>query len=269
MKNITKQDVLNFSVTVPSFVEQQKIGSFFKQMDSNISLHQAQLDKLGQLKQAMLQKMFPQGHATVPEIRFKGFAGEWKTHFLHELGDSFGGLTGKTKDDFGSGKPYVPYTNIFNNSAVDTKNLELVVIDENEKQNKIKYGDLLFTTSSETPDEVGMSSVLLEHVDNLYLNSFSFAVRLRNFENLVPEFARYLFREESARKKISLLAQGATRYNISKNQFMRLSFQMPSIDEQQKIAAYFSKLDETIELHRTQLDKLKQMKQACLSGIFT
>ncbi|MCV5632786.1 restriction endonuclease subunit S, partial [Escherichia coli] len=87
------------------------------------------------------------------------------------------GLTGKTKEDFGAGKPYIPYINIFKNSRIDIQNLEYVQVNDDERQSVVKYGDIFFTTSSETPEEVGMSSVLLEEVSEVFLNSFCFGFR--------------------------------------------------------------------------------------------
>ena len=80
---------------------------------------------------------------------------------------------------------------IFNNSKIDISMFEKVKVGFSENQNKAKYGDMFFTTSSETPDEVGMCSVLLDKVDELYLNSFCFGFRPFNLETIIPEYARY------------------------------------------------------------------------------
>src|SRR5690606_29055719 len=104
--------------------------------------------------------------------------GEWKEIELGNLGQTYSGLSGKTKEDFGSGKPYIPYLNIFSNSKINPNALELVEISPTERQNRVQHGDIFFTTSSETIEEVGMTSVLLNDLGEVYLNSFCFGFRL-------------------------------------------------------------------------------------------
>ena len=119
---------------------------------------------------------------------------EYKT--LGELGTFYGGLSGKSKNDFNDGNAlYVTYMNVFSNLAVDTTKFERVNVGENEKQNYIQYGDILFTGSSETRDECGMSAVVVDRLkERVYLNSFSFGLRLHSLDTIMPEFAKYLFR---------------------------------------------------------------------------
>ena len=123
-----------------------------------------------------------------------------KEKILGELGFTYAGLSGKTQKDFGRGKPFIPFMNIMSNGKIDPKFMGLVEVTQNERQNAVQKGDLFFTTSSETPEEVGMTSVLLEEIGECYLNSFCFGFRLYNFEDLQPEFAPYLFRGNEVRK---------------------------------------------------------------------
>ena len=109
----------------------------------------------------MLQKMFPQNGMKIPEIRFEGFTGAWEQRKLGEVGSTYTGLAGKTKEDFGHGSGrFVTYMNVFTNTVSDAAAVEPIEIDN--AQNEVKYGDVFFTTSSETPEEVGMSSIWLE-----------------------------------------------------------------------------------------------------------
>jgi type I restriction enzyme S subunit len=123
---------------------------------------------------------------------------------LGELGYFYGGLSGKSKEDFTNGNAkFITYMNVFTNLAIDTDISDLVRIGENEKQNTVQYGDILFTGSSETPDECGMSSVLTEVSDEkFYLNSFCFGFRLKDNNLLLPDFSKYLFRSQNIRKQI-------------------------------------------------------------------
>lgn len=195
---------------------------------------------------------------------------EWKEVKLAELGYHYGGLTNKTKEDFGSGYPYIPYLNIFENSKIDKSNLDFIKIYASENQNKVKRGDLFFTTSSETPHEVGMTSVLLDDLGDAYLNSFCFGFRLKDFDTLFPEYAAYLFRGEKIRKLISDLAQGSTRYNLSKSIFFdKLKFNLPPLPQQRKIAKILSTCDAVIEKTEAAIAKYQALKQGMMQDLFT
>ena len=164
---------------------------------------------------------------------------EWKK--LGEIGYFFGGLTGKTKEDFGTGNSkYVPYKNIFSNIEVDLNNLESVNIG-NEKQNELRIGDILFTGSSEIMEECGLSSVITEEISGIYLNSFSFAFRLNDDVKILPSFSKYLFRDFRIRKQIIKTANGVTRFNVSKEAMKKIEIPIPSIETQEKIVKTLDK----------------------------
>lgn len=196
--------------------------------------------------------------------------GKWVKKKLGDLGFSFSGLSGKTIDDFGEGKPFIPYMNIFTNGKINSKQLEYVRIAENERQNKVEQGDWFFTTSSETPDEVGMTSVLVEDIGEAYLNSFCFGFRLYDKSEFEPEFVSYLFRSLELRKKISLFAQGSTRYNLPKQQmFNKLYISYPSsLSEQRRIASILSSADKVIDSTQKLIAKYKQIKQGMMEDLF-
>ena len=201
----------------------------------------------------------------VPELRFKGFTDDWEERKLGEVGNTFTGLSGKTKEDFGHGEgKFITYMNVFSNPVADLDGLESVEIDN--KQFQVKAGDVLFTTSSETPEEVGMSSMWLGNADNIYLNSFCFGYRP------TIEFDKYylafMLRSAPIRKKFQLLAQGISRYNISKNKVMEMSIPVPSIEEQELLGAFFNNLNQTIALHQRKLDLLKEQKKGYLQKMF-
>ena len=195
---------------------------------------------------------------------------EWKNKILGELGFTYAGLSGKTIKDFGKGKPFIPYMNIFTNSKIDTTFINYVQVHPSEKQNVVKNGDLFFTTSSETIEEVGMTSVLLEEVGECYLNSFCFGFRLYNNEDLLPEFAPYLFRGNVVRKRISDLGQGSTRYNLPKTELLKkLELNLPPLTSQRQIAKILSTADAVIEKTQAAIDKYKAIKKGMLQDLFT
>ena len=236
-------------VTFPKYEEQTKIGSYFHSLDNLITLHQRKCEQTKKLKKYMLQKMFPQNGAKVPEIRFDGFTYDWEQRKLGDMGSTYTGLSGKTKEDFGHGDAkFITYMNVFSNPVANLDMTESVEIDS--KQNCVKAGDVFFTTSSETPEEVGMSSVMPENADNIYLNSFCFGYRPT--EKFDLNYLAYVLRTESFRKEMTFLAQGISRYNISKNKVMEVEIPIPSLDEQSRVGQYFKNLDTLITLHQRQ-----------------
>lgn len=160
---------------------------------------------------------------------------EYRT--LGELGSFYGGLSGKTKEDFKDGNAkFISYKNIYSNPSLNINTDERVKIAEGEKQHIIQYGDILFTGSSETPDECGMSSVLTIHTDEkLYLNSFCFGFRLNDLSLFYPDFLKHLFRSSELRSQIGKTASGTTRFNVSKARFAKVSIPLPPLPVQEEI----------------------------------
>lgn len=253
-------------ITMPIDEEEQaKIANFLSEIDNLIASAEHEVESTKQLKKAMLQKMFPKNGEKVPEIRFPEFTDAWEQRKLGDMGTTFTGLSGKTKDDFGHGDArFVTYMNVFTNPVSDPDRVEAVEIDKS--QNAVQYGDVFFTTSSETPEEVGMSSVWLENTDNIYLNSFCFGYRPT--EKIDPHYIAYMLRSEAVRKKIIYLAQGISRYNISKNGVMQIEVPVPNINEQRLVGEYFSNLDSLITLHQRKLDAYKKFKKAMMQKMF-
>ena len=264
--SISKTALQNTDILYPkSATEQAAIGRYFRNLDNLITLHQREYEKLHNIKKSMLEKMFPKNGSNVPEIRFKGFTEAWEQRKLGEVGETYTGLSGKSKDDFGHGSgKFITYMNVFSNPVASSNMTEAIEIDD--RQNKVRFGDVLFTTSSETPNEVGMSSVWLENAENTYLNSFCFGYRPTAEYN--SYYLAYMLRSSSMRKKITFLAQGISRYNISKNKMMDIEMPIPSIDEQRQIGEYFRNLDRLITLHQRELEKLQNIKKSMLEKMF-
>ena len=200
-----------------------------------------------------------------PQLRFEGFTDDWEQCKLGDVGNTFTGLTGKTKEDFGHGSAkFVTYVNVFKNPIATLDQLDAIEIDE--KQNQVQKGDIFFTTSSETPEEVGMSSVWTHDTENVYLNSFTFGYRPRVSFDL--NYMASMLRSPSIRKKITFLAQGISRYNISKTKMLEIEIPTPTLSEQEKIGSFFKQLDNTIALHQRKLDLLKEQKKGFLQKMF-
>jgi type I restriction enzyme, S subunit len=256
--------IKNFRIPVPSNRNEiKKIALILSTWDKAIELKEKLIEQKKELKKGLMQKLLTR------EVRLPGYKDEWKIVRLGEIGKTYNGLSGKSTEDFGEGKPYIPYKTIFDDAKIDLNKLDYVEIEAGENQNSAKYGDIFFTTSSETPDEVAMSSVLLDHVNEIYLNSFCFGYRLNNFSVLLPEFAQFLFRSDGFRRKTFSLAQGSTRFNISKNEVMKIEVSLPSIEEQKSIAEILSYSDKEIKLLDKQVEFLKQQKKGLMQLLLT
>ena len=193
----------------------------------------------------------------------------WEEHLFGSLGESFGGLNGKTKKDFGEGSPFVNYMNVFSNSKVDSSKVDYVKINEGEKQNELKYGDILITGSSETPEDLGMSSVVLENLEGYFLNSFCFGFRLNDFETLLPEYARFLMRGEHVRKFMFKRAQGSTRFNLSKTTVReKMKILLPKVSEQKEIADKLEFMENNISSFESKIAASKALQKIIVNQIF-
>lgn len=203
--------------------------------------------------------------ADIPKIRFKGFTEPWEQRKLGEVGTTYAGLSGKTADDFGHGEAsFITYMNVFSHPVANSEMVEHVEIDN--KQREVQVGDVFFTTSSETPEEVGMSSVLKEKHGVTYLNSFCFGFRPNVKFDL--DYLAYMLRSEPTRSQIKILAQGISRFNISKNKMMDINIQVPNLEEQAMVGAYFRNLDHLITLHQRKCDDTKELKKYMLQKMF-
>ena len=225
-----------FEILCPSKKEQSVLGGIFKKLDNLITLHQCK--DFYFLKPENCNFICSEFVLKTPT---------WEQCELGKIGSTYTGLSGKSKADFGHGKgKFITYMNVFTNPIANLGTLEPIEIDD--KQNTVSVGDVFFTTSSETPDEVGMSCVLTENSPNTYLNSFCFGYRpTSRFDNY---YMAYMLRSASFRAKITFLAQGISRYNISKNKVMEIEIPIPEFDEQQKIGVYFKNIDNLITLHQ-------------------
>ena len=193
--------------------------------------------------------------------RYSNFcANAWEQRKLGDIGTTYGGLSGKSKGDFGHGEAwfvpkgdfghgeawFVPYTNVFDNPIGDPLRLERVEIDPG--QNVVRRGDVLFTVSSETPEEVGMSCVWPSDLGDLYLNSFCFGYRQDG--SFDSNYLAYMLRSGSFRGQVEMLAQGISRFNISKVKVMEVEVPVPDKAEQAMIGHLFVDLDNLITLHQ-------------------
>ena len=253
-------------VAIPILSEQMRISKLLFRFDDKIDLLTKKKEALENYKKGLMQKIFSQ------ELRFKREDGtdypEWETYCIADLGEFFNGLTGKNSSHFGHGNSqYVQYSQVFRNSYIKLDECNNVDVDDSDKQNALKEGDALFTTSSEVADEVAFASIVLNKPEiDTYLNSFCFGLRLNSL--LAPSFAQYLFRTTIFRKAVYPLAQGSTRYNVSKKEIGKVKLLIPSVKEQNHIAKSFRILDSKIEQLILFKKKTEQLKKGLLQQMF-
>ncbi|EMF0436949.1 TPA: restriction endonuclease subunit S [Enterococcus faecium] len=243
---------------LPSQQEQQKIGTFFKQLDDTIALHQRKLDLLKETKKGFLQKMFPKNGAKVPEIRFPDFTGDWEQR---KLGDIFKKDTQKNKDlEFNS------------DSVISVAKMKLSTpsaksSDEYMKTyNKIWKGNIAFEghTNDEFPNG---RFVLNDCQDGIVSHIYDVYSAVDEYDN---EFMKRYINNPYVMRKILINATSSARMMKSLNsvEFLKQSILLPILSEQQKIGGFFYQLDNIIALHQRKLDLLKETKKGFLQKMF-
>lgn len=255
------KDLANYEFLLPPKSEQARLAELLWALDEVI-----ETEKINKLNYEQFAKRYL--FDSISGKLSNNFS-EWTEYVFGELGDSYGGLTGKSKDDFGKGAPFVNYMNVFQNSKVNRDQVDYVNIEKGESQNEIKYGDILITGSSETPQELGMSAVVLDDLQGFYLNSFCFGFRLNNFQVLIPEYARFLMRGQEVRKFMFKHAQGSTRFNLSKTIVKsKLKFKLPKLNEQKEIAARLEFIENNLLLVANKILASQSLQKSLINQIF-
>ena len=187
---------------------------------------------------------------------------------FNDFGKPYSGLSGKSAEDFGNGWPYITYMNVYQNQIIDITDVGLVKINETEQQSVVRYGDILFTLSSETPDEVGMGAVYLGDAYPLYLNSFCFGVHITDESKIFSPFLAYYISTKSFRKAVFPLAQGSTRFNLQKNDFMKKIFHFPTVKKQSEIYSVLKAYSDKLSIEKNIVNLLCEQKSYLLRQLF-
>lgn len=197
---------------------------------------------------------------------YQRYGNETVTSFA-DLGVSYSGLSGKTAADFGSGKPFITYLNVYSNNVIDETSYQYVRMGGNEKQNAVRYGDVLFTLSSETPEEVGIGSVYLGNPE-VYLNSFCFGIHIINTQKAFSPYMSYYISTMQFRKFIFPFAQGSTRFNLCKADFEKAIIKLPSLENQKRIYKSLKCLSDKVAAEEAILKQYHTQKQYLLRQMF-
>ena len=253
--SLSKTAINEIDVLVPQYDEQQPLGQFFNRIDNLITLHQRKYDKLTNVKKSMLEKMFPQNGSNAPEIRFKGFTEAWEQRKLGEIGSV--SMCRRIFKEQTSENGEIPFYKIgtFGGEADAFISRELFE-EYKAKYQYPKKGDILISASGSIgrtvvftgKNEYFQDSNIVwlnhdKHLDNSFLKCFYSIVKWAGIE-------------------------GSTIKRLYNDNILNTAITLPSVEEQQKIGAYFENLDNLITLHQRELEKLKNLKKACLEKMF-
>ncbi|MCT0077585.1 restriction endonuclease subunit S [Lactococcus lactis] len=242
--------------------EQVKIGTFFKQLDETIALHQRKLDLLKEQKKGYLQKMFPKNGAKVPELRFAGFADDWEERKLGELGKVTTGKAFSSKD-FDEQGEYLVITNKDISNSSRSQNVITDRINISDKDIVEKY-NLSGENILVTMDGVNLGKTAMYSNEDALL-----AQRVGRIQSTQLEFIYQITSSSSFLMAMRTLSVGNAIKHISLTQISNYSTLVPSNkNEQQKIGSFFKQLDDTIALHQRKLDLLKEQKKGFLQKMF-
>lgn len=239
----------------PTLPEQQKIAKLLSLLDDRIDTQNKIIEKYESLIQAMCDTLIESEQHKV-ELAFSDF------------GKSYSGLSGKSAEDFGEGCPYITYMNVYQNQIINATNVGLVKINGAEQQSVVHYGDILFTLSSETAEEVGIGAVYLGDTYPLYLNSFCFGIHIIDDNKIFPPFLAFYVSTKSFRKVVFPLAQGSTRFNLQKNDFMKKGFSFPTVERQRKIYSALKTYSDKLAVEKSIAKLLCKQKNHLLSKLF-
>lgn len=251
------------NINYPCLTEQTQIGNYFQNLDQSIALQEKKLVQTQNLKKAMLEKMFPKAGSKQPEIRLKGFSGNWDTINLESL-CSIGDIDHRMPESTKSGIPYLMTGDFFGINELDFENAKLISNEDYEqlsKKIKPEIGDILFARYA------SVGTVRLVVTDMKFLISYSCAI-LKTSVNSNGEYLFYWFQTAFAQNQIEQEINTGSQRNIGIDSLKKLSVSLPKANEQKAIANFFKQLDETLVLQQQQLQTLKNLKQAFLEKMF-
>ncbi|MDT2742832.1 restriction endonuclease subunit S [Lactococcus lactis] len=258
IKRLYNKNILDTDISIPSTIEQQKIGSFFKQLDNTIALHQRKLDLLKEQKKGFLQKMFPKNGAKVPELRFEGFADDWEER---KLGDEFKKVSERNDGSFGRNhwisvaKMYFQSPEKVQSNNIDTRTYVMREGDiafEGHPNSEFKFGR--FVANDIGAGVVSELFPIYRHQHEYDNNYWKNAIQIES--TMAPIFAK------------SITSSGNSSNKLDTKHFLRQKILVPQINEQKKIGSFFKRLDDTIALHQRKLDLLKEQKKGFLQKMF-
>ncbi|MBU9894627.1 restriction endonuclease subunit S [Holdemanella biformis] len=265
MQIVNKAEFSELKTKVPSLAEQQQIGTYFKNLDNLITLHQRKYNKLLNVKKSMLEKMFPKNGSNIPEIRFKGFTDPWEQRKLEELSSSFEyGLNAAAKEYDGENK-YIRITDIDDDSR-EFKQEDITSPDtdlSSAENYKLSEGDILF---ARTGASVGKTYIYKASDGLVYYAGFLIRARIKPEYNSEFVFQNTLTGDYEKFIKVTSMRSGQPGVNAQ--EYSQYQIMLPSKPEQDKISDCLRNLDNLITLHQRELEKLQNIKKSMLEKMF-
>ncbi len=260
--NLKYPQIETIKIHIPSITEQEQIAAFLELLDAKIAKQRDLVESLKKYKRGLLQQIFSR------KINICETNASWDFVPLGEIGSFFGGLTGKSKEDFEQGQAkFITYMNVYKNTFADETMLTSVNVLPHERQNIVRFGDVLFTQSSETLEEVGLTSVWV-HQSTPYLNSFCMGLRPHSLKKYNPYYLGYVMRSPQIRQAIMKEGQGISRINLAASRIEGVLIPIPPIETQIKIAEYLQRWDSVISANDNILSNLILQKKAFLQSLF-
>ena len=250
-------------IDIPKYEEQYMIGEMLDKLDNLITLHQRKYDKLVNVKKAMLEKMFPKDGADVPTIRFKGFTEAWEQRKLGNLASFSKGYGYSKSDLMESGTPIILYGRLYTNYETVISDVDTYV---NEKKGSVysRGGEIIVPASGETAEDISVASVVEKQ--GVLLGGDLNIVNPAKILN--PVFLAISISNGNPHKEMTKMAQGKSVVHLHNADLEKINLNFPSCDEQVLISTYFQNIDNIITLHQRKLEKLKNLKKACLEKMF-
>lgn len=288
MPIFTQTNTKYLSLALPKTLEEQTaIATYLDHktaaIDRKIALLEQKASQYQQLRKSLINQTVCRGLNKTAKLKDRGIEWigmipeHWEVKRLKDVGFLYSGLSGKSGDDFnqeerGNSKPYIPFVNVANNFFIDHNSLSSVLMDDNEKQNKVRKGDLFFLMSSENYDDIGKSAILAEDMKDTYLNSFCKGFRVVN-ERVYSNFINYQLNSSSFRDKLRVQGKGFTRINLKMEKITDFQIIIPPFDEQIKIAEYLDNrnkiVDSILANIANQVGILKELRKTLINDAVT
>ena len=248
-------------VPIPHIEEQRKIGECLTNIDNLITLHQRKYDKLTNVKKSMLEKMFPKNGSNVPEIRFKGFSDAWEQRKLDTITDVRDG-THDSPQYVETGHPFITSKNV-KDGFINYEDIQYVSdkdYEEINKRSKVDKNDILMGMIG----TIGNIALVRETPDFAIKN----VALIKDIGDVHYRYLYHCLQSNSVAHQLDENLDGGTQKFIALNKIRELVIPVPSEHEQHKIGDYMESLDNLITLHQRELEKLKNLKKACLEKMF-
>ena len=262
--NIAPADFFETRLMIPQDIEEQKkIGKYFIELEALITLHQRKCEQTKNLKKYMLQKMFPQNGAKVPEIRFDGFTYDWEQRKVSEI-TKFHKQGFYTTEEYDNSKKYylLRGTDLTENKLVLKDTPKIDATEKDYDAFKTEIGDFLIVRSG-TVGTYGIVDVDIPAIFGSYLIDFRF-----DMEQVTNEFFGYFYQSSLFKSQLNKIIQASANTNINAENIKSTVISLPSLNEQRRISEYLGNLDNLITLHQRKCDELKKMKKYMLQNMF-